>query len=288
MYRYVSSLTLAVSLVFIQVAFTQSRIQQEVLSNESIIQLTKSGLGSAIIIARIQSSKNKFDLSSNELMRLKDANVPDDVIAAMLQAALSSIASGVQTSVVAPVVDLNDPNAPHDAGIWLVKTASDSVNQMIQLEPSVFTGVKATGMGWALLTYGITKIKAKGVLRGSSARMQIENHRPTFFFYFEVTNSGLSNSSWEWFSSATSPNEFALVEMDTKNDRREAVLYAASVFTSHTGPENKKLIPFDFEKIAPGVYKVTEREDLPPGEYMFYYGRVDTKIIKVFDFGIKP
>ncbi|HZS44845.1 MAG TPA: hypothetical protein VFC63_07050 [Blastocatellia bacterium] len=289
MYRHISSLLLAVSLVFIQVAFSQSGIQQEVLTNESIVKLTKSGVSSAVIIAKIGSSRNKFDLSASELSHLKEAAVPDDVVVAMLQASLTELASSPGLVVVQPPpVDSNDPNAPHEAGIWLLKTAEGSEKQMIQLEPSVFSGGKATGMGWALLTYGITKIKLKGVLREPNAHTQIEDPRPTFYFYFEVTNSGLSNSSWEWFSSATSPNEFVLVEMDTKKDRREAVLGSASVFTSHTGPENSKLKPFDFDKIAPGVFKVTPHEDLSPGEYMFYYGRVDSKIIKVFDFGIKP
>jgi hypothetical protein len=46
---------------------------------------------------------------------------------------------------------------------------------------------------------------------------------------------------------------------------------------------------FDYEKIAPGVYKVTPRVDLTDGEYGFYMGggAGPSGGAKIFDFGIK-
>ena len=46
---------------------------------------------------------------------------------------------------------------------------------------------------------------------------------------------------------------------------------------------------FTYEKLAPGVYKVTPKEDLAPGEYGFYNGggAGPSGGAKIFDFGIK-
>lgn len=62
---------------------------QETLTNSTIIELTKSGLPSEVIIEKIKSSTVKFDLSAADLQNLKTNGVADSVILAMLQASKS-------------------------------------------------------------------------------------------------------------------------------------------------------------------------------------------------------
>ncbi len=59
--------------------------QQETLNNESIIQMLNAGLGDAIIIAKIKSSKVSFDTSSPALQSLKKQGISDSVVLAMVQ-----------------------------------------------------------------------------------------------------------------------------------------------------------------------------------------------------------
>lgn len=57
---------------------------QEVLTNQSIIKMVKVGLATDLIIGKINEAGSvQFDLSTDGLIALKEANVPDDVIRTM-------------------------------------------------------------------------------------------------------------------------------------------------------------------------------------------------------------
>jgi hypothetical protein len=264
-------------------AFAQS--SGEVLTNEKIITMTKAGLAPSIIVNKIRTSKTNFDTSTDELIRLKNARVPDDIVNAMVEA--TNHASAVSSSTGAgdqSKGDPNDPNSAHEAGIYLYQETNGQ-RKMIQLEPSISKQTKSGGFLASAVTYGIAKIKFKAALSGVNAPLQLTNPRPVFYFYFEVKGAGLSSSS----SYATSPNDFALVKLDEKNNTREVTVSQANAFGSQSGTMDKAARAFSFEKIAPGVYKVFPQADLAEGEYGFYNaaGLGPSGGAKIFDFGIK-
>jgi len=269
----------------------------EILTNEKVITMTKAGLSPVIVISKIHSSKTQFNLSTDELLRLKRERVSDDIIKAMLEASgsESTRASNVGAGD-ASKMDAGDPLAQHEAGIYLFEE-KDGRKQLLQLEPSISSQSKSGGFFTSAMTYGIAKVKSKAVLASQNARLQINNAKPVFYFYFEVKNSGLSNSGNVYASSSTSPNEFVLVKMDEKKNGRELVVGQFNAFGSQSGTLDKYARPFDYEKLAPGVFKVMPRADLADGEYGFFYGG-STPIAtygylgagaspKIFDFGIK-
>lgn len=57
---------------------------QELMTNDDVIALSKSGLGPDVVIAKIKASAVKFDTSTAALLKLKEANVHEKVIAAMI------------------------------------------------------------------------------------------------------------------------------------------------------------------------------------------------------------
>jgi hypothetical protein len=57
----------------------------ETLTNADILSLAKARLPGAVIIAKIRSSRCRFDLGANALIQLKQGGVPDDVIVAMME-----------------------------------------------------------------------------------------------------------------------------------------------------------------------------------------------------------
>ena len=67
-----------------QVAYSQSSLESDV-DNARIIEMTHKGLGDDVIIARIKASATKFNLSDDDLARLKKEGVSDSVVAAMIQ-----------------------------------------------------------------------------------------------------------------------------------------------------------------------------------------------------------
>jgi len=281
----------------IAIAQSGTSSSAEILTNEKVITMTKAGLPASIIVNKIHASKTNFDTSTDELIRLKTAKVPDEIINAMVQA--SSHASTVTSALGAgdaSMTDLNDPASAHEAGIYWLEER-EGKKTMTQLEPSLSTQSKSGGFLKSAMTYGIAKIKSKAVLSNPNARLQVYDPRPVFYFYFEVKNAGLSNSGNVYASSSSSPNEFVLVKMEEKKNGRELIVGQANVFGAQSGTLDKYSRAFDYDKIAPGVYKVTPRADLDQGEYGFFYGG-STPIAgygyfgagmspKIFDFGVK-
>lgn len=57
----------------------------ETLTNDSIVKMQAGGLSEGVIVAKIKSSQNSFDLSTDKIVALKKAGVSDKVIEAMIQ-----------------------------------------------------------------------------------------------------------------------------------------------------------------------------------------------------------
>ena len=257
----------------------------EVLTNEKVITMTKAGLPASIIVNKIRASKTNFNTSTDELIGLQRARVPTEIINAMVEASSNASTSTSRTGAGdVSKTDPNDPVATHEAGIYLYQER-EGTKKMIQLEPSISKQTKSGGFLASAVTYGIAKIKFKAALSGKTAVLQIDQPRPVFYFYFEVKGSGLSSSSYY----ATSPNEFVLVNLDIKGNNREVTVSQANVFGAQSGTMDKAVREFAYEKIAPGVYKVTPKVDLAEGEYGFYNGggAGPSGGAKIFDFGIR-
>jgi hypothetical protein len=68
------------------VSATSTAQQQRPLDNAEVVKLTKLDMGDAVIIAKIKSaSEVKFDTTTDDLVKLRDAGVSRAVIAAMLE-----------------------------------------------------------------------------------------------------------------------------------------------------------------------------------------------------------
>lgn len=257
----------------------------EVLTNDKVITMFKAGLPPAIIINKIQLSRTNFDTTTDELIRLQKAQLPTEIINAMVTTTTrASAASSITGAGDSSKADPNDPAAAHDAGIYLYQQR-DGQRRMIQLEPSVSKQSKTGGVFTSALTGGLTKMKLKAALAGSNASLQLDVARPIFYFYFEMKNAGLSNNTYY----ATSPNEFVLVKFDTKSNSREVTVSQVNAFGAQSGTMDKAARGFTVEKLGPGVFRVTPQVDLTDGEYGFYNGGGvgPSGGAKIFDFGIK-
>ncbi|MEO8360554.1 MAG: hypothetical protein ABI672_11035 [Vicinamibacteria bacterium] len=267
-----------------------------------MIELRQLGLGEEVILEKIRGTACEFDVTIDGLRKLKAAGVSSAVISEMIRA---SRKTGEEKSAAkAEEAGRDDPSAQHEAGIYFYDDTGGTP-KMTALEPTVYQQAKSGGMFKSMLTAGLMKSKAKAVLNGAHATFQLPVRRPTFYFYFEVKQSGLSGSGaqtglpgvWAgYFGAATSANEFALARTELKANSRELVVGEIGAFSSSSGVQDKAIQQFDFEKIAAGVYKVTPRADLDDGEYCFFYGGSAPAATygmggggggRVFDFGIR-
>jgi hypothetical protein len=75
----------------------------EVLDNAAVIRLVGTGLAPDVIVLKIEGTEAAFDTTTDGLVALKKASVPDSVIRAMLlKKAVTLPAPQVSTAVVAP------------------------------------------------------------------------------------------------------------------------------------------------------------------------------------------
>jgi hypothetical protein len=283
-----------IGIFFFQVVSAQ---QLEVLTNETIIQLQKNGISPSIIIGKIKTSKANFDVSTNGLIKLKQSNIPDVVVEAIIVAMDKKTVSAVAEETV-------------ESGIYYI----DKLENITPLDASpIASAKKQNGADFLIPKRGIIgaiyRSKDLLIVDGKNANFQISETRPLFHFVFEGKSSNLNNSApanqGTWIDkvmnrsigeggSADSPNEFILVKMTVREKGREIVTEGSTSIDAGGGLDKKQLVPFKYEKIKDRTYKIIIEQDLSKGEYCFYYSNAIVNQytakyvrLKVFDFGIK-
>lgn len=272
------------TLILTDRAYSQKKVDS--LNNESIIQLTKMGLQPSVIVIKINSSVNNFDVSTDGLVNLSTNGVSADVINEMIKYESN------KQQAIANIKDLNDPLTPRSSGVYYYNP-DNKEKSLTRVDPTVMGGNKAGGFGAAMassMTYGLSSSSVKSILAGNTSNLQINENRPVFYFYFD-DGEKFNRENW-FFASATSPNEFVLVHLDQKKDRREMVIGKENAYGSSSGIPDKNKVKFNYSEVAPGIYKVTF-DDFPinKGEYCFTYASSNPNRYsndKVFDFCIIP
>jgi hypothetical protein len=74
-------------IIFILLFSVSALAQAEILTNSQIIELSKAGLSSKVILNKIEKSRVDFDISTNSLIELKKSGVSDEIIAAIIEKA---------------------------------------------------------------------------------------------------------------------------------------------------------------------------------------------------------
>ncbi|HVS88378.1 MAG TPA: hypothetical protein VHF01_09170 [Candidatus Acidoferrum sp.] len=289
----VTRLTCMLSVCILLAAGCLGQQSVQKMTNQDVLEMVSLGLSDDVIIDKVHAAgAADFDTSIAGLKALKGAKVSDAVIRAMINphpaAVSSSLSAGQNGSASA---NPNDPNSPHDPGIYLYAVAKDGL-QMVILEPTVYSQGKSGGMFKSAMTYGIAKMNWKAVVRGAHANVRSSDSKMVFYFYFEESSAGLSHPS---FGGTTTPNEFTLLKFEEKKDSRETVVMRANAFGASSGTDEKANTGFAFTKLRPGVYKVVPNEPLKPGEYCFLsssgvgpYGAGSAGANRLFDFAVLP
>src|SRR5215211_5070988 len=68
------------------------------LTNKDVIDMLKAGLTAEVIVAKIKAASTNFDTSPTALSELKAANVPDDVILAMVNGPATTASSAATSA----------------------------------------------------------------------------------------------------------------------------------------------------------------------------------------------
>jgi hypothetical protein len=266
--------------------FFASPAAAETLNNATVIQLVQAGIGNDAVIAKIKATDGKYGLGTDDLIALKTAGVPGDVIAAMI--------AGPAKPATATAMSLTaiDPMVPHPSGLYLIDTPANRVNR---IDPTVSNQAKTGGIFGYALTGGIASMSIKVAISGEAARVMSPSGSPSFYFFFDASNPQTANitSSWAAGSAQTvsSPSEFTLIKLMEKKGRREARVGSMNIGGAKTGVMDHDRIPFDYQMVREGVYKVTVKQPLEAGQYGFIYalsggGTGGAMTARIFDFAV--
>jgi hypothetical protein len=234
-------------------------LAQEVLTNDSVIQMIKAGLPEAVVIAKIKSTATKFDLKTDSLVSLKKAGVSDKVLEAMVAAGSGS----APTTGAMPA-----PPAPAVAAGALKNT--DVIYQLVggkYVEMFANSANLETNMAFF-------QSKSEVVLEGRKAQYRTSEKQPVFLSTYSSTDAPLVR----------------LKPGDDHNDRNLKIGSGAFMpfgGTQKMGVRNEDKIPVTIERDPRGFYKVTPSAALPPGEYGFILATgFGAGSGKIYDFGV--
>jgi hypothetical protein len=234
-------------------------LAQEVLTNDSVIQMIKAGLPEAVVIAKIKSTATKFDLKTDSLVSLKKAGVSDKVLEAMVAAGSGS----APTTGAMPA-----PPAPAVAAGALKNT-----DVIYQLVGGKYVEMFATAANLET-NMAFFQSKSEVVLEGRKAQYRTTEKQPVFLSTYSSTDAPLVR----------------LKPGDDHNDRNLKIGSGAFMpfgGTQKMGVRNEDKIPVTIERDPRGFYKVTPSAALPPGEYGFILATgFGAGSGKIYDFGV--
>ena len=114
-----------VAFLMTSLLMTRSVDAQEVLTNQSVVEMVKAGLSERVIIAKIRNSPTNFDTQTDALIALKKNGVPEKVIEAIMSpSAPAAVAAPPASSAPAGSVAMAPPPAASPARPTVSRPAS--------------------------------------------------------------------------------------------------------------------------------------------------------------------
>ena len=256
-----------------------SSAQNDVVSNNTILDLLKEGFTSIEVQGLVESSSERNISFDIEFMRaLKKAGADSNLITFLQRIAKTD--KGYEGIILWNPSEGGKP-------VKLYRTAFEKESKggfgAVAALAGRATGVLGNNTIGNLATIGLLTsggdIK-KVVMQGHSAKVVLtgeEGRNPVFRFYFpKVESQSLAGNPEAWFfnflSSVESPNEFQCIKMKQKKSKRtfpEGISYTVAGFTAKKS--NRSIVDFDFKEISNHVFEVTFKKPLEVGEYCFFY-----------------
>lgn len=239
-------------------------LAEETLSNQDVVKLVSAGLGAEVVTAKVrEAQKVDFHLGVDDLLALRKAGVGEKVVAAML--------------------DREKPAAPAPA------EPAAAMAESLGMDLVAVSLATADGTAPLRIVRGDMSSAGFGPYRNSfvnypglKARVRTRDRRPTL-----LVKSSSALAGGHYF--------FAKLDSDTGNGVRSLKISSfksglRAMFGSDRGalaPDSDWVIPFETAEESPGLWRVSVKQDLEPGEYGWYvHLTAGPQGAGLFDFGI--
>lgn len=211
-------------------------LAQDVLKNESIVKLVKSGMSEELILNIVRSQPSAFSLGADQLIELRTAGVTEKIIGAML-----ARSSGKEGAAAAGGAAPAAKSLPGEPGVHYRKTTEwlEMISETVDW--------KSTGVMKNFVSAGIVKKDLKGSLKGLSSRNMLTAANEIVI----VPPAGVPVT------------EYLLIPMKAEKGRREFEVGPPQKNTSLA----KGAIAFGLEKMGPNHFRIAPASPLAPGEY---------------------
>jgi hypothetical protein len=226
-------------------------VAQEVLTNDGVVKMVKAGLPEAVIIQKIRSSERKFDTSTDALIRLKSAGVPDKVIEAMV-----APAAGTPSAAAPPPGGAGAPAISHVAAGSPRRLKSVTGNMEFKVEP-----------------FGESRQEV--VLPEPRAQYRIAEKEPVFL---------APNAAYQWILIRLKPGK-----RDRNLPMGGGGGWWTYEGTTYRhGVDPKYNVKLTTESAPNGGLRIKPAEPLASGEYGFVAAsRGQVNLVEVFDFAVE-
>jgi hypothetical protein len=216
---------------------------QDALTSESIVKMTKAGVGDDLILSVIQSQSAKYSLTPDDIMKLKQEGISEKVLSAMVS---KNPPPALNAAVAASsAVGDNDLPTNPDIGVYYKKGG-----QWEEMLPDVVNW-KTGGVLKSLATGGFVK----GDINGHIVSAHSHNSATSPLEVLIYAPEGVAIT------------EYQLLRFHQEKDSREFRTVTGGMM--HTsGGATRDAVQFESKKIANRTYRIT-LSNLGPGEYGF-------------------
>jgi len=223
-----------------QAAPAVSAKSETAFSNKDVIKLVKLDLGDEVVIAKVkQAADVAFDLTTDGLVQLKQAGVSSKVISAMLE-------KSTPPAALPGMPNAGGVNQPRFDGMDDVRIVIDKKEVHL---PANHGDLSVTGVWPVVFTF----LDYPGL----HARTRVKNPRPTLVIRSEHDPKGY------YYLGKLDVND------EDDNNRSLKIEQKASGFSATTRviPAGRWYVDYESAETTPGIWYITPKRDLQPGEY---------------------
>ncbi len=253
---------------------------EDTLTNQDVVKMVSAGLGESLIVAKVKQTPNvNFSLEVDDLVALRKAGVSERVIQAMLERKPGSnwppspqVNTGSSSALDNSLESLREDLG--DLGYERVKVALRSSEGVVRI-PILRGDMSSAGFAG----FGAVYMNYPGL----HAQVRTRDKRPLILVRSTTPLSG---------------GNYFLIKLDVDQDDSVRSLKISSAKSglkamfgktrALTAPDPDWTIPFDSVEESPGIWRVTARTDLAPGEYGWYVDLSSTsaQAAGLFGFGV--
>lgn len=275
--------------------------QNDEITNDLVIELLQEGFTTNDIIGLIDNSSDRnLTFSVSYMRQLKEAGADSEMIQYLQKIAKTDFGmEGVYWTNTPdkPVKIYRSQFESEESGFNLGTLAAGALVGAVAagaLSGSAPSPALGAGLGAGTVLLASTgKDVEKLAIMGPTSKNVVSTTRPVFRFYLPKQSSdSFAKEADNWYYSIMnqimSPNEFQIVKMKQKKNRRifpSNASYSVAGFSA-SNAKSRVVVDFQIEEVNNNTFDIIFQEDLEPGEYVFFWKNgLSSELFKQHVFG---